>query len=97
MFVGKSVLFQLSPTAQMYIRVGKITLHDVLLSYEKRGTVVNIPRCGLARAYNTMDDMRRDAHNCEFDIYPFASDPTAGRKLDRPLRQEFIEGLEFGS
>ena len=96
MFVGKSVLFQLSPTAQMYIRVGKITLHDVLLSYEKRGTVVNIPRCGLARAYNTMDDMRRDAHNCEFDIYPFASDPQLVESWTDPF-VEFIEGLEFGS
>ncbi len=37
MFVVKSVLFQLSPTAQMHIRVGEITPPDVSLGYENCG------------------------------------------------------------
>ena len=96
MFVGKIVLFQLSPTAQMYIRVGKITVPDVPLSYENRDKVINMPRCGSARAYDTMDDMRRDAHNCEFDIYPFASDPQLVECWTDPF-SKFIDGLEFES
>ena len=96
MSAGKSVLFQLSPTAQMYIRVGKIALPDVLLSYENHGTVVNMPRCGSARAYTTMDDVRRDAHSCVFDIYPFASNPQLVERRIDPFAK-FIDGLEFSS
>ena len=96
MFFGKSVLFQHSPTAQMYMRVGKITLRDVLLSYENRGAVVNMSRSGSARAYKTMDDMRKDVPSCEFDIYPFASDPKLVERWTDPFA-DFIEGMEFGS
>ena len=96
MFVGKSVLFQLSPTAQMYIRVGTITLHDVLLSHENRDRVINIPRYGSAQAYDIMDDMRTGVLKCEFDIYPFASNLKLVERCTDPFTK-FIEGLEFGS
>ena len=96
MFDMTTVFFQLSPSAQMYIRVGKITVHDVLLSYKNRGMVVNMPRCGSARAYGTMDDMRGDVPNCESDIHPFASNPKLIERWTDPFAK-FVEGLGFGS
>ena len=96
MSIDMSVLFQLSPAAQMYIRVGKITPPDVLLSYENRDKVINMPRYGSAQAYDIMDDMRTGVLKCEFDIYPFASNPKLVKRWTDPFA-EFIEGLEFGS
>ena len=96
MFTLKSVLFQLSPAAQMYIRVGKITPPDVPLSYENRDKVINMPRYGSAQAYDIMGDMRTGVLKCEFDIYPFASNPKLVERWTDPFA-EFIEGLEFGS
>ena len=53
----KSVLLQLSPAAQMYMRVGKITPHDVLLS------VINMPRYGPTQAYDIMGVMTKSHLN----------------------------------
>lgn len=96
MFVVKSILFQLSPTAQMRIRVGEITPPDVSLSYENLGKVINMPRRGSAQAYDIMSDMRTGVLKCEFDIYPFASNPKLVERWADPFA-EFVESRDVGS
>lgn len=96
MFLLRSVLFQTSPTAQMYIRDGKITPPDIIRSYENRDKVINMPCYGSAQAYEITADLRKGEFECEFDIYPFASNPKLVERNADPFA-EFIEGLDIGS
>lgn len=94
MILLKSVLYQLSPAANMNVLEGKITIQDVILSHENLDKVVNMPSFGSARAYDMMGDRRQEESGCEFDIYPFASKPTlVERHTD--VFATFIESMDF--
>ena len=92
----KCMFYQLSPTANMNVRDGKITLQDVLLSFENRDKVVNMRSFGSAKAYDLEHPLSHAVPNCEFDIYPFASNPQLVERHTDPFAT-FIESMDFGS
>ena len=92
----KCMVYQLSPSANMNVRDGRITFQDVFLSYENRDKVVNMTSSGSAQVYDLMDARRKDQPDCEFDIYPFASNPQLVERHTDPFAT-FIESMDFGS
>lgn len=94
-FTMQGPLFQLSPSARMYLRVGKLSPADVVVSFQRRD-YVGQSRLGSARAYQCGHGSTFGALICEFDLFPFVSNP-ALLQDDVSAFEEFVDTLDFES
>ena len=88
--------FCLSPIAKMHMEDGRITMLDVLLSFQKRDQDVQVSPLGAARAFRLKQDVLAGNHFAEFHIYPHASNSGLINRLSVPHPfYDFIQGIDF--